>query len=247
MKLQPPSVVIVPTYNEEDNIDDLVRGIFVVAPHVHVLFVDDNSPDQTQAKIKEHMTVRPEQVHLLARQGKLGLATAYLAGFEWALSRDYQNIIEMDADLSHNPNYLPTMLEVLTEYDVAIGSRYVPQGGTENWNLLRRIVSRFGSFYARNLLEVPLKDLTGGFNGWRRSVLTAIDRKNIKSEGYCFQIELKYLAHLLGFKIKEFPIIFVDRRVGQSKMSSGIVFEAMTMVWKLRSKYRGKTLDRLIG
>jgi dolichol-phosphate mannosyltransferase len=240
---QAATVVIVPTYKEEDNIDELVGEIFRAVPQIHVLFVDDNSPDHTQAKIKRHMDAKPDQVHLLARAGKLGLASAYLAGFEWALGRGYDNMIEMDADLSHHPSYLPTVLRELEQWDVAIGSRYIPQGGTKNWSLPRRIISRFGSFYARTILGLRLRDLTGGFNGWRRPVLEAI-RHEVKSEGYSFQIELKYLAHLLGFKIKEFPIIFTDRRVGHSKMSSGIVVEAMLMVWSLRRKYRGKAIER---
>jgi dolichol-phosphate mannosyltransferase len=232
------ALIIVPTYNEEENIDLLVDGIFSNAPDVHVLFVDDNSRDKTQQKIEERQKSRPAQIFLLCRPGKMGLGTAYLTGFDWALKKGYDCVIEMDADLSHDPTYLPTMLSKLQNFDVVIGSRYTAGGGTKNWHFMRRCISRFGSFYGRLVLGVSIKDLTGGFNGWSRHALQTIDLKSIRSEGYAFQIELKYAAFRANLPITEIPIVFVDRRVGYSKMSYRIVLEAMLMVPSLRSRHR---------
>lgn len=237
-KVAPKTLIIVPTYEEEENIDLLLDGIFSNVPHVHVLFVDDNSLDGTQQKINARKSLKPEQVFMLARPSKLGLGTAYLTGFAWALARGYDNVIEMDADLSHNPAYLPSMLNALQTSDVVIGSRYIAGGGTKNWHVMRRWISRFGSFYGRLILGVQTKDLTGGFNGWTKKALTKIDLKAIRSEGYAFQIELKYSAHLANLRTTEIPIIFVDRRVGHSKMSFRIVLEAMLMVPSLRSRHK---------
>lgn len=228
------TLIIIPTYNEKDNIDLIFSKIFDVVPEVSVLVVDDNSEDGTASLVREWMERKPSKVFILEREGKLGLGSAYIAGFKWALSQDYQHIIEMDADLSHNPDHLPKMIATLGEAQVAIGSRYVEGGGTVNWGVIRKIISRFGSFYARTILGTPAYDLTGGFNGWQRQVLENIGLNEVKSEGYAFQIELKHRAFRLGFSLKEFPIIFEDRRVGQSKMSSGIVFEALYRVWQIR-------------
>ena len=234
MSLEEKNLVIVPTYNESGNIEELVRKTFAHSPKIHMLFVDDNSQDSTVDKIRIEQSRRPGQVELIQRAGKLGLGTAYIAGFKWALQRDYQHIIEMDADLSHDPAEIPTMLEWLKTYPVAIGSRYVDGGGTMNWGLFRRLLSRFGSIYGRTILGIQVKDLTGGFNGWRASVLKAIDPDSVRSQGYAFQIELKYRAIRSGFSIKEFAILFADRTIGQSRMSSRIVVEAMVRVWSLR-------------
>jgi dolichol-phosphate mannosyltransferase len=176
----------------------------------------------------------PGLVHLLEREGKKGMGTAYLAGFAWALERDYDAVVEMDADLSHDPRALPTLIGLLPDADVVIGSRYVPGGGTEDWSRLRMAISRFGSFYARVILGLPIRDLTGGFNGWKRRVLETLPLDQVRSEGYSFQIELKLRAARAGFRLVETPIVFIDRRVGQSKMSWKIVAEAVVRVWLLR-------------
>lgn len=227
-------LIIVPTYNEEENVPALVATIFQEAPSVHVLFVDDNSRDGTRAEIAKAEQRYPGRIFLYPRPGKLGLGTAYIAGFRWALEREYDAIIEMDADLSHDPKYLPEMLKRLERADGVIGSRYVAGGGTRNWSLVRRLISTGGSRYARTILGLRIHDLTGGFNGWRREVLKGIDIDAVRSEGYAFQVELKYRAVKRGFKLEEFPIIFVDRRAGHSKMSARIVFEAMLRMWALR-------------
>ena len=227
------ALVVVPTYEEEGNIIPLVRAIKQEAPDVHILFVDDASQDKTRAEIAEVGKEYEGAVHLLPRDAKLGLGTAYIAGFKWGLERNYPVLIEMDADFSHNPRYLPIMLNELKHNDGVFGSRYVKDGGTENWTLIRKFISQFGSLYARCILRLPLRDLTGGFNAWSEKILRTIALDDVKSRGYAFQIELKYRAWLAGFQLKEIPIIFIDRRVGQSKMSHHIVLEAMWRVWLL--------------
>lgn len=230
----PRFLVIVPTYNEVDNVAPLVEGIRAHAPGVHVLFVDDNSRDGTREVIRRLTAAHPGEVELLSRERKLGLGTAYVAGFKWGLARDYDGMIEMDADLSHRPVDLGKLVDELRSRPVVVGSRYIEGGGTENWGALRRAISRVGSFYARTILNVRTRDLTGGFNGWRREVIEAIRPEALGSEGYTFQIELKYRALRAGFPIHEMPILFVERRAGQSKMSGRIVLEAMYRVWLLR-------------
>ncbi len=232
------SVVVTPTYNEVDNIEALLRGIMENAPQADVLFVDDNSSDGTADLIRAHCARRPEKIHLIQRPRKMGLGTAYVAGFRWALVRRYDLIIEMDADLSHDPRDLPRMLDFPAGVQAVIGSRYIPGGNTKNWNLSRRSISRFGNFYARTILRLPIRDLTGGFNAWSREVLESVDLTAIRSEGYAFQVELKLRATQAGFSLYEIPIIFVDRRVGQSKMSWSVALEAMLMVWVLRLRRR---------
>ena len=227
------TLIIVPTYNEAGNITLLLDGLNTACPTAHVLFVDDSSQDGTLEEIARHQKSFPERIHLLRRARKLGLGTAYIAGFKWALERDYDAILEMDADLSHSPMDVPRLVATLRDSDVAIGSRYVLGGGTQNWSLFRKAISRFGSFYGRAILGMRVRDLTGGFNGWRRQVLETIALDQIHSEGYSFQIELKYRAHGCGFSIKELPILFVERRFGKSKMSSRIILEAMVRVWVL--------------
>ncbi|HEX4924702.1 MAG TPA: polyprenol monophosphomannose synthase [Bdellovibrionales bacterium] len=228
------ALVIIPTYNERENIAPLVEAIASYGRGIHILVVDDNSPDGT-AKEVERLQVRFPQLHLLLRAEKKGLGRAYIAGFHWGLERGYDALIEMDADFSHRPEDLIKIVETLEGgAPFVVGSRYVSGGGTVNWGLGRKLLSRGGSFYAGAILGYPLKDWTGGFNGWRREVLEAIGLDNIRSDGYSFQVELKYRALRAGFKGREVPIIFEDRRVGESKMSLMIVFEAFYRVWKIR-------------
>jgi len=227
------TIVIVPTYNEVDNIRPLAAGINLYAPELHMLFVDDNSSDGTQSAIHELQAKHPDRVFLIQRERKLGLGTAYVAAFKWGLGRGYEAFVEMDADLSHRPVDLVKILAALAEHPVVIGSRYMVGGGTENWSPARRLISRFGSFYSRLILRLKANDLTGGFNGWRREVLLAIGPETIRSEGYTFQVELKFRAHLAGYELREVPILFVERRAGHSKMSGQIVLEAIFRIWHL--------------
>ncbi len=230
------SLIIIPTYNEIDNLKPLVESVLGTTPTtVDILVCDDGSPDGT-GKLADTLAAQDSRVHVMHRPRKMGLASAYLQGFEWGLSRGYDVLIEMDADFSHHPSYLPQMLNALEMHDVAIGSRNIPGGGTLNWGMGRRILSKGGSFYSRTILGAPIRDFTGGFNGWRRQVLEKIDLPSIKSQGYSFQIELKYRAYLCGFSVHEFPIIFEDRKVGQSKMSKKIIFEALQKVWQFRAQ-----------
>lgn len=228
------TLIIIPTYNEVENIQAITALTFQVSSDFQILFVDDNSQDGTRDEIAKVSARFPGKIHLLPRAGKLGLGTAYVAGFRWGLERGFDVLIEMDADLSHNPVYLTDMLERLQRADGVIGSRYVEGGGTKNWSWLRKLISRGGSLYSRMVLGLAVRDLTGGFNGWHRRVLEAINIDAIQSEGYAFQVELKYRALKKGFRLEEFPIIFVDRRAGYSKMSSRIVLEAILRMWSLR-------------
>jgi dolichol-phosphate mannosyltransferase len=228
-------LIIIPTYNESDNIEKLLDLISRTDPSAHVLIVDDNSPDRTYEIVERLMqTSYPGRLFLLKRAGKLGLGTAYIAGFKWALARDYDYIFEMDADFSHDPKYLPAFLAAIEKHDLVLGSRYVSGGGVKNWGLLRKFISRGGSLYARTILGLSLRDLTGGFKCFRRQVLESIDLDSIKSNGYSFQIEMTYRARCKGFRIYETPIVFEDRTAGKSKMSRKIFLEAVLMVWKLR-------------
>jgi len=230
----PPTLIVVPTYNERDNVEEVVRHFLAPVPTANILFVDDNSPDGTGA-VLDRLAAADERIHVMHRPGKLGLGTAYLDGFRWGLARHYELLFEMDADFSHDPTYLPGMIDLATSgADVVIGSRYVEGGGTRNWGVGRKLISRGGSLYARTVLGVRVRDVTAGFMCWRRQALEAIDLARIESNGYGFQIEMKYRAIHAGLKVVETPIVFVDRRVGQSKMSRRIFVEAMGMVWKLR-------------
>jgi dolichol-phosphate mannosyltransferase len=229
-----PALVCIPTYDERDNLQGIVEAVLAADPRVEVLVVDDRSPDGT-GELADTLAEREPRVHVLHRERKEGLGRAYLAAFAWALERPYDLILEMDADWSHPPRYLPALLDRAgAGTDLVLGSRYVPGGGTTNWGLMRRLISRGGSLYARALLRLPVRDLTGGFKCFRRQVLESIDLAAVHSTGYAFQIELTYRAFKKGFHIEEVPIVFEDRRVGQSKMSRRIVLEALTMVWKLR-------------
>lgn len=223
------SLIIVPTYNEKENITKLVPEILLHLPSTHILCIDDHSPDGTADTIKALQKKHPH-LHLLERPGKLGLGSAYIRGFKWALEKNYEFIFEMDGDFSHHPKYLPKLLEAAQTSDLVLGSRYIKEGGVENWPFHRKLLSLGGSLYSRTLLGLPYKDLTGGFKCFRRKVLQALNLDLIQSEGYCFQVELTYRAHQKGFKITEVPIIFTERQIGKSKISRKIVFEAL---WKV--------------
>ena len=223
--------VVLPTYNERENVPAIVPAILAASPLVDVLVVDDNSPDGT-GKIADALAAREPRVRVLHRQRKDGLGRAYLAGFAEALAAGYGRIIEMDADFSHDPARLPALLDA--DADLVLGSRYVRGGGTAHWGLGRRLLSRGGSLYARTILGVPIRDLTGGFKCFRRKVLENLDLATVRSSGYAFQIELTFRALRRGYSVIEVPITFTDRRVGKSKMSRAIVAEALWMVWKLR-------------
>lgn len=228
------ALVCIPTYNESENLDAIARAVLAADSRLDILVVDDSSPDGTGA-IADRLAAANDRVHVLHRAGKEGLGRAYLDAFRWALERPYRYVLEMDADFSHDPKYLPAFLdEAEAGTDLVLGSRYVEGGGTVNWGLLRKIVSRGGSLYARSVLGLRIRDLTGGFKCFRRRVLESIDLSQIHSTGYAFQIELTYRALKKKFKVKEIPIIFEDRRVGHSKMSRRIMLEALTLVWKLR-------------
>ena len=229
-----PALVCIPTYNERDNLEAIARAVLAAEPRVDILVVDDNSPDGT-GQLADELAAKEPRIRVLHREKKQGLGKAYLHAFSWALEHGYQYVIEMDADFSHDPTYLPGMLDRATrDADVVVGSRYVAGGGTRNWGAGRKLISRGGSLYARTILGVALRDLTSGFICWRRSALEALDLDAIKSNGYSFQIEMKYRALEAGLRVVEVPIVFVDRRVGQSKMSRRIFAEALGMVWKLR-------------
>ena len=223
--------VVLPTYNERENVPAIVPVILAASPLVDVLVVDDNSPDGT-GRIADDLAAREPRVRVLHRQRKDGLGRAYLAGFAEALAAGYGRIIEMDADFSHDPARLPALLDA--DADLVLGSRYVRGGGTAHWGLGRRLLSRGGSLYARTILGVPIRDLTGGFKCFRRKVLENLDLVTVRSSGYAFQIELTYRTLRRGYSVVEVPITFTDRRVGKSKMSRAIVAEALWMVWKLR-------------
>jgi dolichol-phosphate mannosyltransferase len=227
------TLVVIPTYNERENIAAIVPAVFQATPDVEILVVDDNSPDGTQDVVRELQSRFP-QVHLLGRKGKEGLGRAYIAGFKWALDHGFEAVIEMDADWSHRPEDLAKLVKAIPDYDFVVGSRWVDGGAVANWTLSRKMISLGGSFYARQILRYPIRDWTGGFNAWKAGTLRKIDLDSVKSEGYSFQIELKYRASRLGCNGIEIPILFEDRRAGQSKMSSRIVLEALHRVWGLR-------------
>jgi dolichol-phosphate mannosyltransferase len=232
------NVIVLPTYNERENLRHALARIREVAQgdgiQLHTLIVDDSSPDGT-GELADQLATELPDVSVLHRGGKEGLGKAYVAGFRQALGMGAERIFEMDADLSHDASYLPHFLRLIDRgADLVLGSRYVKGGGVENWGLGRKIISRGGCLYAQTILGLPYHDLTGGFKCFRRRVLETIDLENIDTAGYGFQIEMTYRAHKLGFKVAELPIIFVDRKVGESKMSNDIVFEAVKNVWKLR-------------
>jgi dolichol-phosphate mannosyltransferase len=228
------TLVITPTYNECQNLETFVGLVHQYAPEAHILIVDDASPDGT-GKIADELSRRDPRVHVMHRAGKLGLGSAYLQGFQWALDRRYDVVFEMDTDLSHDPKYMPAFLRAIDDgADLVIGSRNVPGGEVEGWGWSRHFISKGGSFYSRTILGLAVKDLTSGYKAFSRKALESLDLHAVHSEGYSFQIELTYRLIRKGLKVTEVPIVFVDRRAGQSKMSSKIFGEAVWMVWKLR-------------
>jgi dolichol-phosphate mannosyltransferase len=228
-------LAIIPTYNERNNIEQLIPAVLSVDNRLHVLVVDDGSPDDTAGAVSALQECGyAQRLFLCSRPRKLGLGSAYIDGFNWGLANGYDFLIEMDGDWSHPPCSLERMLELAIKVDFVIGSRYIAGGGTLNWGIARRVLSRFGSFYSRVVLGMPIADFTGGFNGWSALVLSGIGLHKIRSSGYSFQIELKYRAHKIGFSHVEFPIIFDERRAGKSKMSFAIALEAFWRVWQLR-------------
>lgn len=228
------ALVIIPTYNERDNVTRIIERVLETDTRIEVLVVDDASPDGTAEAVAVVAAANP-RVHLLKRSGKLGLGTAYIAGFRWALERDYQYVLEMDADFSHDPAFLPRLLAAAADSDVVLGSRYLDgRANVVNWPMTRLLMSYFANVYARAVTGLPVWDLTGGFKCFRRKVLQAIDLSAVKSNGYAFQIEMTFRAWKLGFRVIEIPIVFSDRMEGSSKMSPHIVREAVWMVWRLR-------------
>ncbi len=227
------ALVIFPTYNERDNIGRIIPKVLEKDPSVHALVVDDNSPDGT-GKMADDMAAQNDRIHILHRDRKDGLGRAYIAGFKWALEQKFDYIFEMDADFSHNPDYIPDFLKAIRENDLVIGSRYISGVNVVNWPMRRLILSYFANYYARIITGLPVRDGTGGFKCFRREVLETIKLDEIKSNGYIFQIEVSMRAWKRGFKIKEIPIVFVDREKGVSKMSKKILREAIWKVWYLR-------------
>ena len=234
-------IVIIPTYNEIENIAITIEAVFALDLNLDILIVDDNSPDKTYEKVRALIEKRyGERLHLIVREKKEGLGKAYIEGFKWALAEEkrYDFIIEMDADLSHNPKYLPRFIEEIENYDLVIGSRYVEGGGATDWPLLRKAISYGGSLYSRLILGVKVKDITGGFKCFRREVLEAIDLDSVLTTGYAFQIEMNYKATLKNFRIIEVPIIFEERVRGKSKMTKKVFIEALGKVVTLRLNKR---------
>ena len=231
-------LITIPTYNEAENIEQFIQTVFKhCPPDANILVTDDNSPDGTANIVEQLFSMYPDRLHILHRAKKQGLAAAYLAAFDWGLARNFRAFLQIDADFSHNPKYIPEMFSQLASYDVVIGSRNIKNGGVEGWSILRTIMSKGGSLYSRLILGCPIKDLTGGFNMWTKDALLKIKLENIISKGYSFQVEMKYRAWRAGCSVKEIPILFVDRKAGKSKMSKKIFFEALINIWKIK-KYR---------
>lgn len=233
----PETVVIIPTYNEIENVDKMTRTVMALEGGFHILFVDDGSPDGTANAIKSLQNEFPGRVFIEERTGKLGLGTAYIHGFKWAMKHNYNYIFEMDCDFSHNPNDLIRLHDACEKdgFDFSIGSRYIKGGKVSNWPLKRILMSYFASVYVRMILWIGIKDTTAGFKCYKRNVLEAINLDGVTFKGYAFQICMKYAALKHGFKAKEVPITFIDREYGESKMSTGIFKEAFFGVWKMRS------------
>jgi dolichol-phosphate mannosyltransferase len=235
------TLIIIPTYNEYENLPPLLEAIFSYVPQTDILIVDDNSPDGT-GELADKIALTDTRVHTLHRVGKLGLGTAYVAGFKYAITQNYDAAFEMDADFSHDPQYLPNFLKAIENADLVIGSRYIPGGATPNWSIIRRFISGGGNIFARIVLGMPIHDCTAGFRCYRRKVLESIDLDSVESQGYGFQVELAYRVMKQGFRIVETPIVFMDRRVGKSKMSRKIVLEAFTYVLRTRFGKQPATL-----
>jgi len=234
MERKNDKLIITPTYNEKENLETFVESVFEHMDGADILVVDDASPDGT-GEIADGLARNEARVHVMHREGKLGLGTAYRAGFGWALARGYSYVFEMDTDLSHDPVYLPLFVRALEDdADLVIGSRNVPGGSVEGWGPLRHVISKGGSLYSRAVLGVNVRDLTSGYKGFRRRVLETIDWSAFSSEGFFFQVETNYRVWKAGFRIREVPILFRDRKAGKSKMSGGIFGEALVKMWKLR-------------
>jgi len=235
--------IVIPTYNEAENIARLLEQLFQLpVDDLHVLIVDDDSPDGTGVIVEEEKANYPGQLSVMHRKGKQGLGTAYIAGFKQALQDGADAVVQMDADFSHNPQRIPEFLSELERWHMVLGSRYVKGGSLdEGWAFWRKGLSYFGNAYARLILGMPIKDLTGGFRAWRRSTLLGIPLERVKSQGYAFQVEMAYITHKRGFGITEVPIYFADREAGTSKMSWGIQMEAALRVWSIRMEYRSLT------
>ena len=236
MQMENDSIVIIPTYNECENIEKIIRAVFALEHCFHILVVEDNSPDGTAAIVKRMQEEFPERLFMIERTGKLGLGTAYIAGFKWALERDYDYIFEMDADFSHNPTDLPRLYDACAQEgaDVAIGSRYVSGVNVVDWPMSRVLMSYGASKYVRLITGIPVHDTTAGFVCYRKEVLQMMELDKIRFKGYAFQIEMKFTAWQLGFLIKEVPVIFVNRKEGTSKMNSSIFGEAMFGVIRMK-------------
>lgn len=237
------ALVIIPTYDEAENIGPIVARVRAAVPEAHVLVADDNSPDGT-GKIADEVAADDEQVHVLHRRGKEGLGAAYLAGFRWGIERDYGVIVEMDADGSHQPEELPRLLTALKSADLVLGSRWVPGGRVVNWPRSRQFISRGGSTYSRLLLDIPLRDVTGGFRAFRRETLEGLGLSKVESQGYCFQVDLARRTVQAGYHVVEVPITFVDRELGDSKMSRDILVEAL---WRVTAWGVGERVGRVLG
>lgn len=231
-------LVIIPSYNEKQNLKGLIPMVLGLDSRLSILVVDDNSPDETAHSIKRDMANFKERLFLLSRPAKFGLASAYIEGFNWGLGHGFDFFIQMDGDWSHSPKYLGTMLSLADRADVLLGSRYMDGGGVTNWSGFRMLISQAGNFYARAVLGLSIRDLTGGFNGWHAQVLKSISLETVCSNGYSFQIELKHRAVKLGVRILELPIVFEERRAGQSKMSAKIIFEAVWRPWHMKYNRR---------
>ena len=227
------TLIISPTYNEKKNIKALVAQVLDLNPDYHLLIIDDNSPDGTASAVKELQT-EYTNLHLEERPGKAGLGTAYIYGFKWALERDYEAVVQMDADLSHDPGDVLRLVKQLEAHDLVIGSRYIHGVSVVNWPIRRLILSYGANLYSSIVTGMPLKDSTGGFKAWRREVLETVQLDQVRSQGYSFQIEMNFRTWCRGFTIIEKPIIFTDRTIGESKMSKTIMYEAIWMVWRLR-------------
>lgn len=243
MNIFTKSVILIPTRNERENLEKLIPKLFRLLPGISVLIVDDNSGDGTKSLI-ERLKNKFPSLFLISRYQNFGYGRACIAGFLWALEKSFEYLITMDADFSHDPTEIPAMLQKISENaDVVIGSRYVASGGIDNWDIKRRLLSRWANFYVRKILRLPIRDMTSGFNGYRLKVLTKIDLNSILSEGYAFLVELKYIIARAGLRILEHPIIFHERRLGKSKMSGHVIWESILLPWHLllrRNRPNGK-------
>jgi dolichol-phosphate mannosyltransferase len=240
-----PVLVVIPTYNERENITPIIDRLHAALPKAHVLVVDDGSPDGT-GEIADKLAMADERVHVMHRTEKAGLGAAYVAGFQWALERDYNVIVEMDADGSHAPEDLPRIVDALSDADLAIGSRYVPGGKTVNWPKRRELLSRGANLYSRVWLGAKVHDMTAGFRAYRRAALEKLKLHNVASAGYCFQIDLTWRTVEAGFTVAEVPITFTERAIGESKMDGSVVREALWRVFKWGARLRGNQLRGLV-